>query len=85
MIPFSSRGGAATDPNDGSLWLYGEFAKNRLTTIPGPGTWGTSVANYALTFPAADIYGNDNSFFTDVLPGSPQFTWIQIAKNTGLA
>jgi hypothetical protein len=84
MIPFSARGGAATDPNDGSLWLYGEFAKNRFTTIPGPGTWGTSVANYALSFPSTDVYGNDNSFFTDVLPGSSQFTWIQIAKNTGL-
>jgi hypothetical protein len=84
MIPFSSRGGAATDPNDGSLWLYGEFAKNRFTTIPGPGTWGTSVANYALSFPGTDVYGNDNSFFTDVQPGSSQFTWIQIAKNTGL-
>src|SRR6185369_7833756 len=56
MIPFSSRGGASTDPNDGSLWLYGEFAKNRLSSIPGPGQWGTSVANYPLSFPAADTY-----------------------------
>ena len=54
IIPFSQRGGASTDPNDGSLWLYGEFAKNRLSTIPGPGQWGTSVANYALSFPAVD-------------------------------
>ena len=51
MIPFSSRGGASTDPNDGSLWLFGEFAKNRLSTIPGPGQWGTSVANYAAELP----------------------------------
>ena len=89
LIPFGQRGGASTDPNDGSLWLYGEFAKNRLSTIPGPGQWGTSIANYALSFPATDPYGNDNTYFQDVQPaGSPDsafFTWIQIAKNLGLA
>ncbi len=85
MIPFGTRGGASTDPNDGSLWLYGEFAKNRLSSIPGPGQWGTAVANYALDFPASDPYGNDNSFFADVQPGNPFFTWIQIAKNVGIA
>jgi len=89
LIPFSPRGGASTDPNDGSLWLYGEFAKNRLSTVPGPGQWGTSVANYALSFPAVDPYGNDNTYFVDVQPtGSPNsafFTWIQLAKNLGLA
>jgi hypothetical protein len=85
MIPWSSRGGASTDPNDGSLWLYGEFAKNRLSTIPGPGQWGTSVANYQLDFPATDPYDNDNTFFGDVPFGSTFFTWIQIAKNQGIA
>jgi hypothetical protein len=89
IIPFSARGGASTDPNDGSLWNYGEFAKNRLSTIPGPGQWGTSVANYALSFPATDAYGNDNTYFQDVQPvGSPNsgfFTWIQLAKNLNLA
>jgi hypothetical protein len=85
MIPFSTRGGASTDPNDGSLWLYGQFAKNRLSTIPGPGQWGTSVANYPLSFPATDPYNNDNTFFQDVQPGNGFFTWIQIAKNLGIA
>jgi len=89
IIPFSPHGGASTDPNDGSLWLFGEFAKNRLSTIPGPGQWGTSVANYALSFPATDAYGNDNTYFQDVQPtGSPDssfFTWIQLAKNLNLA
>jgi hypothetical protein len=89
MIQWSTRGGAATDPNDGSLWLFGEFAKNRFSTVPGPGQWGTSVANYALSFPAVDPYGNDNTYFQDVQPtGSPNssfFTWIQLAKNLGLA
>jgi hypothetical protein len=90
IIPFSARGGASTDPNDGSLWLFGEFAKNRLSTIPGPGQWGTSVANYALSFPAVDAYGNDNTYFQDVQPPtaavnpSPFFTWIQLAKNVGI-
>jgi len=89
IIPFSARGGASTDPNDGSLWLFGEFAKNRLSTIPGPGQWGTSVANYALSFPATDAYGNDNTYFQDVQPtgsaDSAFFTWIQLSKNLGLA
>jgi len=90
IIPFSARGGASTDPNDGSLWLFGEFAKNRLSTIPGGGQWGTSVANYALSFPAVDAYGNDNTYFQDVQPPtaavnpSPFFTWIQLAKNVGI-
>jgi hypothetical protein len=85
MIPFGTRGGASTDPNDGSLWLYGQFAKHRLASIPGPGQWGTSVANYALDFPATDPYNNDNTYFADVPPGNPFFTWIQIAKNVGIA
>lgn len=85
LIQWSIRGGASTDPNDGSLWLFGQFAKNRLASIPGPGQWGTSVANYALDFPATDLYNNDNTFFGDVAPGSGFFTWIQIAKNLALA
>jgi hypothetical protein len=84
MIPFAHYGGASTDPNNGSLWLYGEFAKNRLSTIPGPGQWGTSVANYALDFPATDPYNNDNAFYADVPASNPYFTWIQIAKNQGI-
>lgn len=92
MVPLTIRGGASTDPNDGSLWLYGAFARSRVSSIPGPGQWGTSVANYALDFPVTDPYGNDNSFFADVQPASsgnaaasPYFTWIQIAKNIGIA
>jgi hypothetical protein len=85
MIPFGTRGGASTDPNDGSLWLYGQFAKNRLSTIPGPGQWGTSVANYALDFPTTDPYGNGNLFYADVQPGAPSFTWITMAKNLDIA
>ena len=87
VIPFGTRGGASTDPNDGSLWLYGEFAKKRFSQIQtGPGAWGTSVANYALDFPATDPYNNDNSYFVDVQPGTNQFfTWIQISKNVGMA
>jgi hypothetical protein len=87
VIPFGTRGGASTDPNDGSLWLYGAFAKKRFSQInAGPGAWGTSLANYALDFPATDPYNNDNSYFSDVQPGTNGFfTWIQIAKNVGIA
>jgi len=84
IVPFGTRGGGATDPNDGSLWLYGAFAKSRIGGVPGAGSWGTSVANYQLDFPTVDPYNNDNSFFTDVQPGNPYFTWIQIAKNLGI-
>ena len=94
VITFGTRGGASTDPNDGSLWLYGEFAKKRFSqSNSGPAVWGTSVANYALDFPSTDAYNNDNSFFVDVQPGAasatnpfgnPFFTWIQIAKNVGI-
>jgi len=84
IVPFGTRGGAATDPNDGSLWLYGAFAKSRIGGVPGAGSWGTSVANYQLDFPTIDPYNNDNTFFTDVQPGNAYFTWIQIAKNLGI-
>jgi len=94
VIAFGNRGGASTDPNDGSLWLYGEFAKKRFSqSNSGPGAWGTSVANYALDFPSTDPYNNDNSYFVDVQPGAVSatnpfgnqfFTWIQIAKNVGI-
>jgi len=86
VIPFGTRGGASTDPNDGSLWMYGAFAKKRFGTQgAGPGQWGTSLANYALDFPATDPYNNDNSYFADVPSSYIYFTWIQIAKNVGIA
>jgi hypothetical protein len=86
MIPFGFRGGASTDPNDGSLWIYEPFAKFRLSSVIGPGQWGTTVANYQLDFPALDPYGNDNSFFGDVGPTYPDpfRTSIMIAKNAGI-
>jgi hypothetical protein len=84
-VLFGTRGAGATDPNDGSLWLYGEFAKIRDGLVPGPGHWGTSVANYQLDFPTTDPYGNDNTIFADVPTTNPYYTWIQIAKNVGLA
>jgi len=89
MIPFGARGGATTDPNDGSLWMYGSFGKFREFQVIGPGQWGTSVANYQLDFPVTDPYGNDNTYFQDVQPSgtfsNPFFNWIQIAKNVGIA
>jgi len=84
VIPFGTRGGAQTDPNDGSLWLFGAFGKQRLGGITGPGHWGTSIANYQLDFPATDPYGNDNTFYADVPTTNPYFTWVQIAKNVGI-
>ncbi|MBV6468103.1 MAG: hypothetical protein PGMFKBFP_03480 [Anaerolineales bacterium] len=82
IVPFGIRGGAATDPNNMGLWLYGSYAKGRLASIPGYGQWGTYVAHYPLTFPLRDPYNNSIASYTDVQPGNPFFTYIQIAKQT---
>ncbi len=55
IVPFGIRGGS-TDPNSLGLWLYGAYAKGRLSAIPGLGQWGTYTAFYPLTFPVADPY-----------------------------
>ena len=83
LIPFGNRGSASTDPNDGSLWVFGEFAKPRLAIVPGPGQWGTALANYPLSFPATDPYGSGSTPFSDVPAGYPFFPLVQIAKNYG--
>ncbi|MCZ2147289.1 MAG: S-layer homology domain-containing protein [Bryobacterales bacterium] len=82
IVPMGIRGGAATDPNNMGLWLYGSYAKGRLASIPGYGQWGTYVAHYPLTFPLRDPYNNSIASYTDVQPGNPFFTYIQIAKQT---
>jgi hypothetical protein len=38
------------------------------------GAWGTSVANYALSFPATDPYNNNNTYFSDVQVPTSLFT-----------
>ena len=82
LVPFGIRGGASTDPNNMGLWLYGAYAKGRLASINGFGVWGTYVAHYPLTFPIRDPYNNLISGYSDVPPGHPFFTYIQIAKQT---
>lgn len=87
--PFGIRGGAATDPNDLSLWVYGAYARRRLATVP-TGQWGTYGANYKLQFQASDPYNNPNSYYTDVSidPASANFRasaiYAQIARQLGL-
>jgi len=82
IVPYGIRGGAATDPNNLGLWLYGSYAKGRLASVPGFGQWGTYVAHYPLTFPIRDPYNNRLGGYTDVQPGHPFYTFIQIAKQT---
>ena len=84
LVPFGIRGSAATDPNNGSLWNYGAYARGREGSVPGPGQWGTYVANYNLSFPTTDPYGNTTAYYTDVPATHPQFLWIQIARQLGL-
>ncbi|HUQ93751.1 MAG TPA: S-layer homology domain-containing protein [Bryobacteraceae bacterium] len=82
IVPFGIRGGAATDPNNLGLWLYGAYAKGRLSSINGFGVWGTYLAHYPLTFPIRDPYNNTLASYSDVQPGHPFFIYIQIAKHT---
>lgn len=82
IVPYGIRGGAATDPNNMGLWLYGSYAKGRLASVPGFGQWGTYVAHYPLTFPIRDPYNNLLQGYSDVPPGHPFYTYIQIAKQT---
>lgn len=82
IVPYGIRGGASTDPNNMGLWLYGAYAKGRLASVPGFGQWGTYVAHYPLTFPIRDPYNNLLGGYTDVPPGHPFYTYIQIAKQT---
>lgn len=82
--PFGYRGGASTDPNDGSLWVYGAYARKRFATVP-TGQWGTYGANYKLDFPAQDPYGNAVSAFDDVARTEAYFPFVQIARQNGVA
>ncbi|MFN7932052.1 MAG: S-layer homology domain-containing protein [Bryobacteraceae bacterium] len=85
IVPFGIRGGAATDPNNMGMWTYGAYAKGRLASVPGFGQWGTYVAHYPLTFPLRDPYNNLILSYSDVPPGHPFFSYIQIAKQTEIA
>lgn len=85
IVPFGIRGGAATDPNNMGLWLYGAYSKGRLASIPGFGQWGTYVAHYPLSFPVRDPYNNLALSYTDVPPGHPFYVYVQIAKQTEIA
>lgn len=83
FVPFSARAGAATDPNNLGLWMYGAYAKGRQAQTIGTGQWGTYVAHYPLSFPVRDPYNNLSSQpYSDIQPGHPFFTYIQIAKQT---
>ncbi|MFN7933459.1 MAG: S-layer homology domain-containing protein [Bryobacteraceae bacterium] len=84
IVPFGIRAGAATDPNNMGMWTYGAYSKARLASIPGFGQWGTYVAHYPLTFPLRDPYNNTVSSYTDVPPGHPFFSYVQIAKQTDI-
>ncbi|MBK9169704.1 MAG: S-layer homology domain-containing protein [Bryobacterales bacterium] len=83
VYPFGIYGDSETDPNDGSLWNFGAYARRRLSTIP-TGQWGTFAANYKLSFPEVDPYGNSYQAYTDVPSSSPFAGMIRIAKQVGI-
>ena len=81
---FGFRGGSSTDPNNGSLWNFGAYAKARASSNAGFGQWGTYVSNYNLDFAGTDPYGTTTQLYTDVPPTHPFYVQIQIAKNVGI-
>jgi hypothetical protein len=78
----ATRGGAATDPNFGGLWVYGAFATYRLAGSMGE--WGTNAAYYDMSFPAQDPYGTGNIYYSDVPANHIFFNYIQTSRNVGL-
>jgi hypothetical protein len=83
LAAYTFRGGEAIDPNDGSLWNFGAYAMKRDASVTALAHWGTFGANYKLSFPSTDVYGNTTVLFSDIA-GVPEQNFIQIAINNGL-
>jgi hypothetical protein len=81
------RGGASTDPNNGSLWVFGLYANRRFAGVANNGQLGSYIANYDLAFPNTDPYGNTTAFFSDCnsIQTCPFFVYVQTAAQLGLA
>lgn len=60
--------GGTIDPIQGGLWVYGEYAAPKGNTS---GRWGTAGAYFPMTTAAQ---------FTDVLPASPYFDFVNVIK-----
>jgi hypothetical protein len=87
MIAPSLRGGASTDPNNGSLWNFGLYATRRFGNINGTGQQGSYVSNYDLQFSTTDAHNNPIGVqFSDCLSPSTcsAYLAVQIAANQGL-
>jgi len=80
------RGGASTDPNNGSLWNFGLYATHRFGGVGNGGQLGSYIANYDLSFPTSDPYGNTTNLFSDCnsLATCPFFVEVQTAAQLGL-
>jgi len=83
----SLRGGASTDPNNGSLWNFGLYAQRRFGGVGNGGQLGSYIANYELAFPTTDPYNNTTALFSDCnsLATCPFFVQVQTAAQLGLA
>jgi hypothetical protein len=87
MIAPSLRGGASTDPNNGSLWNFGLYATRRFGNINGTGQQGSYVSNYDLQFASTDAHNNPIGVqFSDCLSVATcgAYLPVQIAANQGL-
>jgi hypothetical protein len=87
MIAPSLRGGASTDPNNGSLWNFGLYATRRFGNINGTGQQGSYVSNYDLQFASTDAHNNPIGVqFSDCLNVATcgAYLPVQIAANQGL-
>ena len=79
---YTFRGGEGIDPNDGSLWNFGAYAQKRDASLSALAHWGTFAANYKLSFPTTDPYGNSTVLFNDIANTAEQ-PYIQMAINLG--
>jgi hypothetical protein len=68
---WSSYAGSAIDPIDGSMWAYGPYAGSPFDTGIGSSQWATFGANYKMSFPATDDYGNSYPFLAGYDPNNP--------------
>jgi hypothetical protein len=85
---YTIRGDEAVDPNDGSLWNFGAYAQKRDASVSALAHWGTFAANYRLTFPDHDVYGNSTIILGGIATDAagnprPEFPYMQMALNLG--
>lgn len=84
---WSTYAGGAIDPIDGSMWAYGPYSGSPLASTIGPSQWATYGANYKMSFPAQDDYGNLYPFVPGLGPTETNpayFAAIEVLRRHGM-